>query len=265
MIDPAARQVSRLDTTVAHSARLWNYLLGGKDHFLVDRRAAEKLLAFMPELAVSARANRDFLSRVIRFLAEEAGIRQFLDIGMGLPTVINTHEAAQAIAPESRVLYVDNDPMVIAHARALLTSTRGGVTYLDEDLRRPDEILNAAVRFFDFDQPVAVLMLGVLDFVVDDTQAHQVVARLTEALPAGSHVVISHPTWEVNAEALDQAIFTWNSRGCAQICARTPEALATFFDGLELLDPGVVTCTRWRPETPDSAVVADFCGVGRKA
>jgi O-methyltransferase involved in polyketide biosynthesis len=265
MTESAARQLIRLDTTVAHSARLWNYLLGGKDHFAADRQAATKLLAVMPEVTVSVRATRDFLGRVVRYLAAEAGVRQFLDIGTGLPNVNNAHEVAQAVAPESRVVYVDNDPMVISHARALLTSTPEGATaHVDEDLRRPESIVEAASQVLDFNQPVAILLLGVLDFIVDDALAHTVVEQLVASVPSGSYLVISHPTREVNAEGLDRAIYLWNSRGCAPICARTPAAIAAFFSGLDLLEPGVVTCTRWRPEHDDTMVVADFCGVGVK-
>jgi hypothetical protein len=153
----------KLDTSVAHSARLWNYLLGGKDNFAADREAAEMALALMPELVESARADREFLGRAVRFLAGEAGIRQFLDIGTGLPTANNTHEVAQAVAPESRIVYVDNDPMVLVHARALLTSTPQGATdYIDADARDPETILAAAGRTLDFKQPVAVMLLGIL-------------------------------------------------------------------------------------------------------
>ncbi|HEY7226413.1 MAG TPA: SAM-dependent methyltransferase [Micromonosporaceae bacterium] len=265
MTEPAA-PMSRLDTTVAHSARLWNYLLGGKDNFAVDRAAAQRLLAILPEFATSARACRAFLGRAVRHLSADVGIRQFLDIGTGLPTANNTHEVAQAIAPASRVVYVDNDPMVLTHARALLTSTPEGVTnYLEADLRDIDEILRLASATLNLNEPIGVVLLGVLDFITDDEEAYGVMRRLVAAIPAGSHVVIAHPTAEVNPVALDRAIAAWNSLGCAPVCARSAEAIARFFTGLELLEPGVVTCSRWRPDPgAETAPVIDVAGVGRK-
>ncbi|MBX6749697.1 MAG: SAM-dependent methyltransferase [Micromonosporaceae bacterium] len=266
MSEPAAGHLSRLDTTVAHSARLWNYLLGGKDHFAVDRAAGDKLLALLPEFGASARASRAFLRRAVRHLTADVGIRQFLDIGTGLPTAENTHEVAQAIAPESRILYVDNDPMVLAHARVLLTSTVEGRTdYLEADIRDPERIFKVAATTLDLDQPVGVILLGVLDFLPDDKEAYGAVKALVDAVAPGSHVVISHPTWEVNPVAVDRAIEIWNSHGCPPICARTPEAIAGFFAGLELLEPGVVSCSQWRPDNDvDATPVIDYGGVGRK-
>lgn len=258
----------KIDTTVAHSARLWNYLLGGKDNFAVDREAAEQALAFMPELRDSARADREFLGRTVGYLAREAGIRQFLDIGTGLPTANNTHEVAQSIAPEARIVYVDNDPMVLVHARALLTSTPQGATdYIDADIRDPQVILDAAARTLDLTQPIAVVLLGILNFVVDDERAHEVVRHLIDAVPAGSYLVVSHPTLEVNRAAVEQSMRAWNDSGAAPICARDPDQIAGFFDGLELLDPGVVSCSFWRPDPAGGAVrtkVSEYGGVGRK-
>jgi len=241
-------------------------MLGGKDHFSVDRTAGDKLLSILPELADSARASRAFLARAVRLLTAEVGIRQFLDIGPGLPTGNNTHEVAQAIAPESRVVYVDNDPMVLVHARALLTSTvQGRADYIEADLRDTDTILSQAGHTLDLATPVGVVLLDVLDFITSDDEAHDAVRRLVDGLPSGSHLVIAHPTTEVNPVDVDRAIEMWNSHGCTPMVARTPEAITRFFDGLELLDPGVVTCSRWRPDAGDDAApVIDFCGVARK-
>jgi hypothetical protein len=277
---PAGEQLARLDTTVAHSARLWNYLLGGKDNFAADREAAEQVLAYMPELVQSARFNREFLGRAVRFLAGSAGeaggdgeagraggagVRQFLDIGTGLPTANNTHEVAQGTAPDSRIVYVDNDPMVLVHARALLTSTSQGATdYIEADLRDPETILAGAGNTLDFDAPVAIMLLGSLNFLVDDDEAHAIVDRLLRAVPSGSYLVISHPTMEVNPEAVQRAMDMWNDSGSAPICARSPQAIGSFFAGLELLEPGVVTCSTWRPDGNDTTQVSEYCGVARK-
>ena len=257
--------LSRLDTSVAHSARLWNFLLGGKDNFAADREAAQQVLAFMPELVQSARYNREFLGRVVRHLAGPAGIDQFLDIGTGLPTANNTHEVAQATNPSARIVYVDNDPMVLVHARALLTSTPAGATdYIDADVRDPEKILRAAARTLDFDRPIAIMLLGILNFVVDDAEAQAIVRRLLDAVPAGSYLVISHPTAEVHREAVERAMQMWNSSGAAPICARTPAEIGTYFEGLEILDPGLVTVSHWRPDGNDTTVVTEWCGVGFK-
>ncbi|WP_433370969.1 SAM-dependent methyltransferase [Actinoplanes sp. CA-142083] len=257
-----------LNTDVPHSARLWNYLLGGKDNFAADREAAEYALSLMPELVQSARANREFLGRAVRFLAGEAGIRQFLDIGTGLPTAGNTHEIAQAAAPDSRIVYVDNDPMVLVHARALLTSTPEGATdYIDADLRDTAKILSDAEKTLDFQQPIAVILSGILNFVVDDAAADAIVARLIAAVPPGSYVVISHPTEEVNGPAVRESMRQWNESGAAPITARTRDGIAAFCDGLEILPPGVVTCTAWRPDPEHPGItetVSEFAVVARK-
>jgi hypothetical protein len=257
-----------LNTEVAHSARLWNYLLGGKDNFAADREAAEYALALMPELVQSARANREFLGRVVRHLAGEPGIRQFLDIGTGLPTANNTHEVAQSVAPSSRIVYVDNDPMVLVHARALLTSTPEGATdYIDADANDVERILQDAAKTLDFTEPIAIMLLGIVNFIVDDAAAHAVVRRLVDAVPPGSYLVISHPTTEVNGPAVEQSMRQWNESGAAPITARSRAEIAGFFDGLELLDPGVVTCSAWRPDPQHPGItdkVSEFAGVGRK-
>jgi hypothetical protein len=257
--------LSRLDTSVAHSARLWNYLLGGKDNFAADREAAEQVLTFMPELVQSARYNREFLGRVVPFLAADCGIGQFLDIGTGLPTANNTHEVAQRTRSDARIVYVDNDPMVLVHARALLTSTPEGATdYIDADIRDIDGILGEAARTLDFEQPMAVMLLGILNFVIEDDAAHAIVRKVLDAVPSGSYLVISHPTMEVHREAVEQAMQMWNASGAAPICARTPDEISRFFDGLEILEPGLVTVSQWRPNGNDTTTVTEWCGVGRK-
>jgi O-methyltransferase involved in polyketide biosynthesis len=257
-----------LDTSVAHSARLWNYLLGGKDNYPADREAAEQALAMMPELVQSARANREFLGRAVRYLAGEMGVHQFLDIGTGLPTANNTHEVAQSVASDSRIVYVDNDPLVLVYARALLTGTPEGATdYIDADLRDPDRILDAARQTLDFTRPIAIMLLGIVNFVVDDDEAYAVVRRLVRAVPPGSYLVLSHPTKQVNPEAVERSMRMWNESGAAPITARTPDQIGRYFDGLELLEPGVVTCSHWRPDPDYPGItdeVSEYCAVGRK-
>jgi O-methyltransferase involved in polyketide biosynthesis len=257
-----------VDTGVPHSARIWNYWLGGKDNFPADREVGDYMLALMPDLVDSARADRAFLGRAVRYLAGEAGIRQFLDIGTGLPTANNTHEVAQAVAPESRIVYVDNDPIVLVHARALLTSTPQGVTdYIDADLHEPDKILQAAARTLDFEQPIALILLGILNFIIDDDEAHAIVNRLLDAVPSGSYLAIAHPTKEVHGEVMEETVRRWNEDGSFQLTLRNRQELAGFFDRLELLEPGVVSCSRWRPDPGDpnaEVEVAKLCAVGRK-
>ncbi len=259
---------SRLDTTVPHSARLWNYWLGGKDNFAVDREVADQILAMVPEMVTSARADREFLGRVVRYLAGTEGVRQFLDVGTGLPTAENTHEVAQRVAPTSRIVYVDNDPLVLVHARALLTSDPEGATnYIDADLREPDKILREARRTLDFDQPIAIMLLGILNFVPDNDEAVALVDQLVAAVPAGSFLAISHPTTEINGEVMTEALRLWNEGPAAKMVLRSRAELLPFFHGVELLDPGVVTCSHWRPDPATDHVtvaVPHYGGVGRK-
>jgi S-adenosyl methyltransferase len=257
-----------IDTTVPHSARFWDYLLGGKDNYPVDRAVGEQVLRIDPDLHDAARADRGFLVRAVRYLVAEQGIRQLLDIGTGLPTVNNTHEVAQATAPECRIVYVDNDPLVLVHARALLTSTPKGVTaYLDADVRDPDRILREAAHTLDFHQSIALMLLGIINYIVDDAEAHAVVKRLLDALPSGSYLAISHPTAEIHGEAVDASMRHWNENGGTPIRHRTREEVLSFFDGLELLEPGVVSCSLWRPDPRDVGVrmeVHQYCGLARK-
>jgi len=264
---PSPEELPELNTGFPHTARVWNYWLGGKDNFPADREAGDQVRALIPEIVDSARADRAFLGRVVRYLVDEAGIRQFLDVGTGIPTANNTHEVAQAIAPESRIVYVDNDPIVLAHARALLTTSAQGVTdYIDADARDTDKLLQAAGKTLDFSQPIALMMLGILNHIVDDDEAHGIVDRLVDAVPSGSYLVIGHPTKEVHGEAMAEAMRLWNERGGTPIIDRNRQELARFFDRLELLEPGVVSCSRWRPEPADAdaAEVSEFCAVGRK-
>ncbi|GAA3338120.1 SAM-dependent methyltransferase [Amorphoplanes nipponensis] len=263
----AAEEPSRVvDTGVPHSARIWNYWLGGKDNFAVDREAGEQIVALVPDLVTSARADRAFLRRAVEHLAGEAGVRQFLDIGTGLPTADNTHEVAQRTAPQSRVVYVDNDPLVLAHARALLTSAPEGATdYLDADLREPEKILEVAAGTLDFTRPVAIILLGILNFVIDDGEARAVVRRLLDAVPSGSYLVISHPTTEVQGREMTEAVRLWNSTGGAEMRLRDRSGVASFFTGLDVVEPGIVSCSQWRPAPGDTSVpVSHYGGVGRK-
>jgi O-methyltransferase involved in polyketide biosynthesis len=262
-------QATEIDTSVSHSARIWNYWLGGKDNYEVDRQVGDQILGFVPELVRSARADRMFLARAVRYLAGEHSIRQFLDIGTGLPTVDNTHEIAQRIAPESRIVYVDNDPLVLIHARALLVGTsEGATTYVEADMRDPDRILQAAASTLDFTQPIAIMMLGIVNFILDDDEALSVIHRLLDAVPSGSYLVISHPTTEVDAEPMTQAVAYWNTQGSAHMTLRTREQLLRLFDQVDLIEPGIVSCSRWRPDVDDPdqppTEVTHFGGIGHK-
>ena len=269
--DPAAddQPPAEIDTTVSHSARIWNYWLGGKDNYAADREAGDRVAAMLSSIVAQARADRAFLGRAIRYLAGEEGIGQFLDIGTGLPTADNTHEVAQRVSPRSRIVYVDNDPLVLAHARALLTSTpEGACDYIDGDLRDPDKILAEAARTLDFAQPVALMLLGVVHHIPDTGEALEIVRRLVKALAPGSYLAINHSTSAVSGAAMEEAVAHWNQVGSPSMTLRTPQQIAQFFDGLDLLPPGVVSCSRWRPRLSSGgalpAEVDEFCGVARK-
>ncbi|MGW0736818.1 SAM-dependent methyltransferase [Streptomyces sp. NPDC002851] len=251
---------------VAHNARVWNYWLGGKDHYAVDEQVGDRVTAMYPSIGEVARADRRFLGRAVRHLVGEAGMRQFLDIGTGLPTAENTHEVAQRIAPDARVVYVDNDPIVLAHARALLTGHPQGVTaYIDADAHDPDAILRTAAETLDFERPVAVMMLGILNFILDTDEARAIVRRLMAAVPSGSYLALTHPTLELGGEGNRDAMAFWNKNAKPPITARTGEEIASFFDGLELLEPGLVSCARWRAGAYDDATqVAQYGAVARK-
>ena len=256
------------DTSVAHQARMYDYLLGGKDNYAADRAAAEAALKIWPDMAFTARANRAFLGRAVRYLAGEAGIRQFLDIGTGIPTAGNTHQVAQAIAPESRVVYVDYDPVVLAHARALLTSSEAGATeYIDADLRDTDTILDQAAQLLDFTQPVAVTLVAILHAIPDADDPHAIVAtadgrravrQLPRHLPCGSDLL--------DPETLERIKDAWRGKIQQQFIYRSREQVAPFFAGTDLVDPGLVRVEEWRPEpgATDERKFAGWAAVGRK-
>ncbi|MQY09096.1 SAM-dependent methyltransferase [Actinomadura macrotermitis] len=255
-----------LRTHLPHSARVWNYLLGGKDNYPADRAAAEKVLQANPRMLDQARADRAFLGRVVTHLAGEQGIRQFLDIGTGLPSADNTHEVAQRIAPDSHIVYVDHDPLVLVHARALLTSSpEGACDYLDADLHDPDTILERAAGLLDLSRPVAVMLVGILHHIEGDS--HAIVQRLKDAVAPGSRLAINHPTSAVYGETAERSARQWNeSGGRPPVILRSPAEITRYFDGWELAEPGVVSCSRWRPDpaAPEPAEVDAFAGLARK-
>jgi S-adenosyl methyltransferase len=266
--DPAAGTTTgeslSFDTSVAHPARIYNYWLGGKDNYKADREAAEQAIAVTPDILPGVRANRAFLRRAVEFLAGQ-GIRQFLDVGTGLPTADNTHEVAQAIAPESRIVYVDNDPIVLAHARALLTSTPEGATaYVDADARDTAKIIEAAARMLDFTQPVAVMALMVLQYIPDSDQPQQIVSGLMDAVPSDSYLVISDTTTDIGDGASRVASKINPRMGPTRLTPRPQAQIAAYFDGLDLVEPGLVAMPEWRGEASPHVVVNAFAGVGRK-
>jgi S-adenosyl methyltransferase len=255
------------DTSVAHIARVYNYWLGGKDNFAADRAAGEQSIAAYPDIALSARANRAFLRRVVHFLAGEAGIRQFLDIGTGIPSANNTHEVAQTVAPDSRIVYVDNDPVVLVHARALLTSSPQGATdYIDADLRSVDQIIAAAASTLDFSQPVAIMLMAILQHLSPADDPCGVVARLVAAVPSGSYLTLSHPAKDIEPEKLAAMAERLNQMMAEKVTLRSQDEVAVFFDGLELAEPGLVNVPHWRPGSKEEAAspAALWGGVARK-
>jgi hypothetical protein len=255
-----------IDTSTAHPARVYDYWLGGKDNFAADRRAAEAAIAANPGVQAGVLANRAFLARAVRYLAGECGIRQFLDIGTGIPTADNTHEVAQAVAPESRIVYVDNDPIVLLHARSLLASNPlGAADYVDSDLRDTGRILAEAARTLDFGKPVAVMMLLVLHLIPDSDDPYGIVSGLMAALPSGSYLVITHVAADINAEAMAEMAKRLNSMVAEKGTMRDKAQIARFFDGLEIAEPGIVQPQLWRPTGPVPADnVTAWTGVARK-
>jgi hypothetical protein len=249
--DPAAQP--GFDVSRAHPARIYDCWLGGKDHFPADREAAEQAIKDFPGIVPSVRAQRAFLGRVVRYLAGEAGVRQFLDIGTGLPAANNTHEVAQAVAPESRVVYVDNDPLVLAHARALLASGPEGVTdYLDADLRDTGAIIQRAAATLDFSRPVAIILIGILHLIGNEDGPHAIIRQLMAAVPPGSWLAILHPASDISSE-LGAMTKGYNKRSATPATLRSQAEVAAFFDGLDLLPPGLVQLGRWVAGSPEPA------------
>ena len=256
-----------IDTSVAHSARVHNYWLGGKDNFAADRATGDAVIAAYPGIVKSVRANRAFLARAARFLAAEAGIRQFLDIGTGIPAADNTHEVVLAAAPDARVVYVDYDPVVLLHARTLLTSdVSGAIDYIDADLRDPGTILRQAERTLDFSRPVAIMLIAIMHLIGDADDPYGLVAQLTAAMPPGSYLALSQVASDIEPEQMAEAARRFNRSAYEKQRHRTHAEVSRFFDGLELVDPGVVAVQHWRPqsEIEASAKSAMWGGVGRK-
>ena len=270
--DEPGHQTVDLQTDQPHPARVYDYLLGGKDNFAADRAAAEAGLRANPNSRIPPRENRAFLGRVVRYLAGEAGISQFLDIGTGIPTSPNVHEVAQAIEPRARIVYVDNDPIVLTQARALLTTgPRGRTAYIDADLRDVDAILGSAdlQRTLDLSQPVGLLLIAVMHFIPDEDDPWALAARLLAALPAGSYLALSHLTGDFDPAAWAGVVAVYRRSGVTMQVRHKPD-VDRFFAGLDLIDPGVVSLPRWRPDPsdvgspPGDAAVSVYGGVARK-
>ncbi|MFF3323686.1 SAM-dependent methyltransferase [Streptomyces sp. NPDC002889] len=266
-IEPAA---TRIDTSRPHPARVYDWFLGGKDNYPVDEELGRHIMGIDETAKYVAQTNRWFMQRVIRWLAGQAGVRQYLDIGTGIPTEPNLHQIAQAVAPESRILYTDNDPIVLTHAEALLRSTPEGVTdYIQADVREPDRILEQACKSLDFDRPVALSLVALLHFIGDDDAPHDLVKRLVDALPAGSYLVLSQLTADFDPTAVRRGVQMYAASGVT-LAARSRAEVARFFDGLEIVEPGIVQLTDWHPELGvdevenEDAVVSLYGAVGRK-
>jgi hypothetical protein len=256
-----------IDTSVAHPARVYDYWLGGKDNFAADREAAERVLAVSPGLRWRIQANRRFLARAVRYLADDAGVRQFLDIGTGIPSANNTHQVAQQVAPDARIVYVDNDPIVLSHAQALLTSgPRGATQYVHGDARQPGPIIEAAAGTLDFGRPIALMLIGVLHLIQDGEDPWGLVASLVSRLPAGSYLAISHPAIDI-APGQAEAQRRYNERVSTPQTLRDRAQVARFFEGLELVEPGLVHVHAWRPGELDDAppdAISAWGAVARK-
>ncbi|MEW2302128.1 SAM-dependent methyltransferase [Streptomyces sp. NPDC006655] len=256
--------IRHFDTTIPNSARIWNYWMGGKDHYDADRQAGDAYRAIAPQIVTMAHEAREYLNRAVTLLAGDLGVRQFLDVGTGLPAADNTHEVAQRVSPAAQIVYVDNDPIVLAHARALFISTREGRTAsIDADLHDPEKILTAAHGLLDFSQPVALMLMGVLGHVQDHTEATAIVRRLQADLPVGSYFV--HYDGTDTDPGLAKAQAGYNTTGALPYVLRSPTQLEAFYDGLELLEPGIVSCPLWRPAPESSPEPTHiYGGIGRK-
>lgn len=260
------------DTSVANPARMWDYWLGGKDNFAADREAAEAILQVMPTLPQMARIARMFLVDVVRWLVIEEGVRQFLDVGSGLPTAENTHEVAQRLAPESRIVYADNDPIVLSHAKALLNSApEGACAYVQADLRDVDLILSEARKTLDFTKPIAILLLGILHFISDEEDPYAITRRYMDAVPEGSYLVIGHGASDIEAERVAEMTETYNEHSAVPFIPRDHEQVSRFFDGLQIMPPGVVPVHQWWANDPEKAAYASklagytgYAGTGLK-
>ncbi|SCF06651.1 S-adenosyl methyltransferase [Micromonospora viridifaciens] len=259
---------AEIDAAVPHSARIYDYWLGGKDNFAADRAVAEALATAIPTIRAMAAENRHFVHRVARYLVGQAGVRQFLDIGTGIPTRPNLHEVAQQIAPETRVVYVDNDPIVLVHARALMISTEQGRSeYIHADLREPEKILQdpALTGTLDLDQPVALTLIAILMLLADSDDPWGKIRVLMDALPSGSYVAVTHPTGDFDPEAMAAAVAS-AAQGGMTLVPRSRAEVARFFDGWELIEPGLVPVMAWQPDNPPSDPHAAYywAGVARK-
>ncbi|MBY8874752.1 SAM-dependent methyltransferase [Micromonospora sp. PLK6-60] len=265
----AQAEAPAVDATVPHSARVYDYWLGGKDNFAVDRAMGAAMTEAIPTLPAMAKENRRFVHRVARHLVVEQGVRQFLDIGAGIPTRPNLHEVAQSIAPETRVVYVDNDPVVLAHSRALMVSTpEGRSAYVDADLRRPRSILDhpGLAETLDLTRPVALTLIAILMLIADEEDPAATLRELTEALPSGSYLAITHPTQDFNPEAVGTAVAAARQAGMTLV-ARTRDEVQRFFAGWELVEPGLTPVLAWRPdgEPPaDPQAAYYWAGLARK-
>jgi S-adenosyl methyltransferase len=261
-------KLPQFDTSVPNPARMWNYWLGGKDNFAADRAAAQQFMQVLPTIPGIARLARRFLVDAVDTVTAEFGVRQFLDIGTGLPVADNTHQVAQRAAPNARIVYVDNDPVVISHARALLTSSPEGATdYIQADLRDTDTILASAAATLDFDQPVAVMLLAIMHFIPDDEDPWRIVARLMDALPSGSYLLLSHGASDIQAEAGAEFMRRYNELTSVPLLLRSHADVARFFDGLSLIEPGVVPISEWGTAPAEAGHedgMAAYCGIGRK-
>jgi hypothetical protein len=259
---------SSFDTGVPHPARIYDVWLGGKDNYAADRAAAEAGIRAFPATVQSVRANRAFLARAVQYLVKDAGIRQFLDIGTGLPSADNTHEVAQAIAPEARVVYVDNDPIVLAHARALLAGAAPGTTaYIEADIREPEGILSRAAEVLDFTQPVAVLLIAVMHFIEDGDDPYRITRALTGGVPTGSYLALSHLAKDIFPEEMAAFVRAVNEQAAEKAVLRDRGEVVRFFAGLDLIEPGVVQISKWHPrsEFEESAPAALWGGIARKS